>query len=309
MDVGIALSFGGYPESGRFEPPTWKDLREQARAAEAVGFDLLIGEDCLSQPFGDRTSGHWESMTVLAALAEATSVIRIGHGVVNAPYRNPGLIAKSAETLDEISGGRFFLGIGAGNTPDADYRAFGVAADPRFSRFDETIRIVADLLRDGRTTFDGRYHRADDAQLLLRGPRDSGPPIVIAAGGPRMMRLAAEVADGWNWWGGPHATPDEFEDRMRALDVACEEVGRDPATLDRTLDLHLPLVPGGVEFDPDRPLPSDEETAEAILAFGELGVREVRCYPHPFLPGVRRASGRVELVEGMADLVAMVQAG
>lgn len=309
MEIGVALSLGGYPEGDRFEPPKWEDLRGQARVAEQVGFDLVIGEDCLTQPFGDRTSEHWESMTVLAAIAEATSTIRIGHGVVNSPYRTPGLIAKCAETLDEISGGRFFLGIGAGNTPDADYQAFGIDADPRFSRFEEKIRIVADLLRTGTATFDGQYHRADDAQFGLRGPRASGPPIVIAAGGQKMMRLTAEIADGWNWWGGPHVTPADIEEPIARLEAACEEVGRDPQTLERTVDLYLPLVPGGVEYDPDRPLASDEETAEAILAFGELGVSEVRCYPHPFMPGVRRRAGRFEAIENMADVVGMVHDG
>lgn len=309
MDIGIALALGGLFGSDRFEAPSWRSIRAQARAAEEVGFDLLIVEDALSQPHGDDgpISDHWESSTVLAAIAETTSRIRIGHGVVNAPYRNPGLLAKTIATLDEISGGRAFLGIGAGNTPDADYRSYGIDADPRYSRFEDTLEIVAGLLHDRQVDHEGRFHRAEARQYLV-GPRER-VPIVVAAGGPKMMRLAARLADGWNWWGSPHASPADLKPTIDGLERACEEVGRDPATLMRTLDLYLPVAPAGVEFDPDRQQPSEQETAEAILSFGELGVSEVRCYLHPAVPGARRREPRVGLVEGMAGVVERVHAG
>lgn len=308
MDIGLALALGGIPTGDRFQPPTWRSIRDQAVAAEAAGFDLVIAEDALSQPIPDGpVVDHWESMTVLGAVAAATSRIRLGHGVVNAPYRAPGLLAKSIETLDEISGGRVFLGIGAGNTPDADYRAFGIPASPRFSRFEETIRIVAQLLRGEVSDLDGTYHRTEGARLQIRGPQ-AGPPIVVAGQGPRMLRLAAELADGWNWWIGPHGTPADLQPTLDGLEQACEEVGRDPATLRRTLDAYLPLAPAGLEFDPDRPAPSDEETAEAILAFAEVGIAEVRCYVHPHVAGSRELARRVGLVEELAGVVELVHA-
>lgn len=171
VDIGVALALGGIVGSDRMEPPTWESIRDQVVAAEQVGFDLVIAEDALTQPINDDVKvNHWESFAILGAAAAVTSTIRLGHGVVNAPYRNPGLTAKLAETLDEISGGRFFLGIGAGNTPDGDYAAFGIEADPRFSRFAETIEIIHDLLKEGSATLDGEYHRAEGAELLGRSP-------------------------------------------------------------------------------------------------------------------------------------------
>lgn len=309
MDIGVALALGGMPDGDRFAVPSWRSIRDQVVAAEAAGFDLVIAEDALTQPLPDGpVVDHWESTTVLAAVAAVTSRVRLGHGVVNAPYRSPGLLAKSIETLDEISGGRAFLGIGAGNTPDDDYRSFGIEAWPRFSRFEETIRIVTSLLRGDVSSFDGRYHRTDGAQLRVRGPQ-AGPPVVIAAEGPRMMRLTAELADGWNWWIGPHGTPADVRPIIDELERACDAVGRDPASLRRTLDVYLPLAPPGAEFDPDRPRPGDDETAEAILAFGALGIDEVRCYLHPHVPGSRQREPRAGLVEDLAGVVAAVHAG
>ena len=306
MDIGVALALGGIVGSDRFEPPTWESIRNQVVAAEQVGFDLVIAEDALTQPLGDDVKvNHWESFAILGAAAAVTSRIRLGHGVINAPYRNPGLTAKIAETLDEVSGGRFFLGIGAGNTPDGDYRAFGIDADPRFSRFAETIEIIHALLKEGRATFDGEYHTAEDAELLGRSPHAGEIPIVIAAGGPRMMGLTARFADAWNWWGDMEATPETLMPKVDELERACEEAGRDPATLGRTLDLYLPV--GGVPED--GALPDDHQTAERILSFGELGFTEVRCYLHPGMPGSRQVLPRVGLVESMGGVVELVHAG
>lgn len=306
MDIGVALALGGIVDSDRFEPPTWESIRDQVTTAEQVGFDLVIAEDALSQPIGDGVQvDHWESVSVLAAAATVTSTIRLGHGVLNAPYRNPGMTAKIAETLDEISGGRFFLGIGAGNTPDDDYRAFGIDADPRYSRFAETIEIVHGLLKEGSATYDGQHHRAEEARLLGRSPRAGDIPIIIAAGGPRMMRLTARFADAWNWWADTDATPDTLRPKIDELERACEQEERDPDTLARTLDLYLP--PGGPTDDGD--LPADGQIADAILAFGELGISEVRCYLHPGMPGSRQVAPRVGLVEDMAAVVELVHAG
>lgn len=307
MRIGLAIELTGRP-GWRIEPPSFDHVRSQGVLAERTGFDLLVIEDVLSMPLDDVTVGAWESVVVLSALAEATTTIRLGHGVVNAPYRSPGHLAKIAETLDEVSGGRYVLGLGSGNTPDADYHAYGIPADRRYSRFVEYLRIVHDLLRHGSAELDGRYHTVRGAQLVLRGPRPAGPPIVVGAQGPKMLRATAQLADEWNWWVPPFATPDQVRPLTEELTRACEEVGRDPDTLGRSLDVYFPVAPSGWERerDGDPPQVSDADVVESLLAYGELGIGEVRCY----LPrrGVTPQQ-RLEAIEDMADIVAQVQQG
>ena len=299
MRIGLAIRLYGIPGSPR-PLPTWQSLRHQALTAEATGFDLVVVEDALSFPLEDKTVGLWESISVLAAMAEATTTIDVGHSVLNGPYRSPGMVAKVAETLDEISGGRYILGIGAGNSPDADYAAFGFPADHRYSRFAEQIEIVHRLLRHGRVDYEGAFHTARGAEMVLRGPRAQGPPIVIAAAGPKMLGLVARFADGWNWWAKPHATPAELRPMMGDLDRACEEAGRDPATLARSLDLYFPVGP-----ERDDTGSSDQAAAEAILAFGDLGVTEVRCY----LPAADTHDDQLAAISGMEGVVERVRRG
>jgi hypothetical protein len=152
------------------------------------------------------------------------------------------LLVKMAISLDEISGGRFLLGLGAGcHAPE--FAAFGYPFDHRAGRFAEAVQIIAPLVRTGRVTFRGRYHIIEDAVLRLRGPSSAGPPIWIGAKGPRMLRLVARHADAWNTdWVQDPARVGKLRTRMGD---ACAEVGRDPATLALTAmsEIHI-LRPG-----------------------------------------------------------------
>lgn len=289
--MGVAIPLLVVP-GGRWPVPRWVDIRARASAAEAAGFDLIVVEDVMSWPLEDVTGGAWESVCLLGGLAAATSTIRIGHSMLNAPYRAPGLVAKTAETLDEMSGGRYVLGIGAGNTPDADYAAFGIPADPRVSRFVEALEIIATLLRDGQATFDGRFHRVADAKLVLRGPRRSGPPIVVGAGGPRMKDAAARWADEWNWWTPPNDL-GEVAGHLADLDRACEDVGRDPESIRRSLDVYFPIVDGE---------PTDDAITERLLSLAALGIDEVRCYLEK-QPTQRDWIAAIERMGGVVDEV------
>ncbi len=195
------------------------------------------------------------------------------------------------------------LGIGAGNTADSDYEAFGFPKDKRYSRFVETIEVVHTLLKTGRVDFHGDYYSAKDAELVLRGPSATGPRINIAAGGPKMLRLVARFADEWNWWtyGGPlDAIRASLEPILMELDTACEEVGRDPGSLDRTLDLYT-IVPPGIDADvPGMDMPISgtvDQIVGYIAAAGELGFEEVRC---------DLATNDPAHVEAMAPVVAAV---
>ena len=282
MRIGLITQLHGRPDGDR-PPPTWESTRDKALAAEQVGFDMFVFEDALLYRGEESTSGVWESVSIAGALGQATDRIEFGQSVMNSPYRSPAMVAKIADTLDEISGGRFVLGIGAGNTPDSDYEAFGFPTDLRYSRFAEAIQIIHGLLKEGEVDFDGEFYSARGAELVLRGPRPQGPPINIAAGGPKMLRLAAQYGDQWNWWGYGE-TLDEIRERLGpiidGLEAACEEEGRDPATLTRTFDLYS-VVPDGFDGEGlamENPVRgSHEEIAEFLLSLRELGFEEVRC--------------------------------
>lgn len=299
MRIGIIIGLHGR----HGEAPSWRHIRDQVLAAEAVGFDLAVMEDALLYPAdGSPATGYWESISMAGALAAATSRIEIGHSVINAPYRSAGLTAKIAETLDEISGGRFFLGIGLGNT--ADYYHFGIPADMRYSRFAETIQIIHALLKTGRADFEGTYQSVRAAEVVPRGPRAAGPPIVIAGKGPKMLRLTALFADGWNWWSVGKPDLESLRPIVAELDRACEDVGRDPATLRRTLDVYS-LDPFGTFSGSEEPIKgSPAETAETLLRFGELGFEEVRVnlFPIDSVDALPRA------IEALADVVERVHA-
>ncbi|MFP3915627.1 MAG: LLM class flavin-dependent oxidoreductase [Actinomycetota bacterium] len=302
MRIGLINQLHG--RSGADPPaPTWKEIQARATTAEAAGFDTFVFEDGLLYRGEMTTFGLWESVSVAAALAATTARIRLGQSVVNAPYRSPAMMAKIAETIDEISGGRYVLGIGAGNTPDSDYEAFGFPTDRRYSRFAEAIHIIHGLLKDGSIDFEGEFYRAKEAEMILRGPRPQGPPINIAAGGPKMLRLAARYGDAWNWWGG-NETLAEAGERLQSLiqqlDAACEAEDRDPSTLERTLDLYT-VIPEGDnagEMPMERPVAgTTDQITEHLLALGEMGFAEIRCDVWP------RTTAAIEAMEPIIEAV------
>lgn len=246
MRIGLINQLNGRPD-GAVPAPTWQSIVERARTAEEVGFDSFVFEDALMYRSEDHVDGLWESMTIAGALATVTSTLEFGQSVVNSPYRAPALVASMATTLDEISGGRYVLGVGAGNTPDSDYRGFGYPTDHRYSRFAEWIEILHALLRTGRADFDGAFHHVEGAELVLRGPSAEGPRLTIAASGEKMLGLVARYADDWNWWVWDE-TLEASTERLRALidllTAACFDAGRDPESLTRSLDVYSIACPG-----------------------------------------------------------------
>lgn len=309
MRIGIALELHGTGSGERPVAADWGTVRDSAVAAEEAGFDRVVVEDVFLGENSERPSGAWESVATLGGLAAATTTIGIGHSMVNAPYRTPSMIASMANTLDEMSGGRYVLGLGAGNTSDEDYAAAGVASDLRYSRFAECVEVVDLLLKRGGGDFAGSYASVSGARLLVRPAGDRRPPIVIAARGPKMMRLAARYADEWNANAYVPQTVDAFRPMVAELDVALEEVGRDPATLGRSIDLvvHAPDVVSGAESSELGKYlvnGSRGEIAERIREFGELGISEARCYLSPPLP----PDQRVDAIRSMQDIVELVHA-
>src|SRR5215207_7219380 len=178
----------------------WSDLRQMAQLGEQIGADSLwITDHLIHRVPGEEPRGMWECWSLISALAAITEKPEIGTLVMSTSFRNPALLAKMADTVEEISNGRLILGLGAGwNEPE--YLAFGYPFDHRIDRFEEAITIMTSLLRTGRADLNGSYSQARDCELVPRGPRPEGPPIIVGTTSPRMMRLTARFADGWNVW-------------------------------------------------------------------------------------------------------------
>nr|MBA3691403.1 LLM class flavin-dependent oxidoreductase [Actinomycetota bacterium] len=211
----------------------WPEYAAMARAAEEVGFDSIwIGDHLLYRDDDRPERGPWEAWTLLAGVAGVTSKVGLGPLVACAAFHPPGLIAKMAATLDELSGGRFVLGIGAGwNRTEFD--AFGLPYDHRAARFEETFAIVRRLLAGERVTYRGRFCRVEDAVLLpIPGRR---VPIMVGSSGPRVLRAALPWVDSWNTWFDLYGnSPEGFERESAKVTAAASAVGRDPASVERS---------------------------------------------------------------------------
>ncbi|MFM9107144.1 MAG: LLM class flavin-dependent oxidoreductase [Chloroflexota bacterium] len=263
--------------------PGWSDVLRMAKTAEAMGLDSFwLPDHFLFRPEGEEPQGQWECWTLLSAVAASTSRIRIGPFVSCTGFRNPALLARMADTVDEISGGRLILGLGAGWN-EAEYHAYGYPFDHRVDRFEEAVQIIHGLLHDGHVDFEGRFHSARECELRPRGPRPGGLPIMVGTNGDRMLRLAARYADGWNaffWWTGNRA--DGVPALRNRIDEACREVGRDPSTMERTVCVLVEL-PGavGTTFREAPLRGTPEEIAAGLSAYAEEGIRHVQLRIDP----------------------------
>lgn len=267
----------------------WPQMRAMAQRAEQIGLDSVwLGDHLLYRDDGLPPRGPWEAWTMLAALAAATERVALGPLVAATSFHNPALLAKKAATLDEISGGRLILGLGAGWN-EAEYRAYGFPFGHRVSRFEEAFTIIRQLLREGRSDFRGRYYQLEDCELLPRGPRPQGPPLMIGSSGPRMLEITLPHVDSWNaWFAWFGNTPDGYAAMRAQVDDACRLAGRDPSAVERTLALFVSF-PGALGRSmgdltrPDvEPIPGDPAILAASLrAFADLGVGHVQLVLDP----------------------------
>ncbi|MGE3268611.1 MAG: LLM class flavin-dependent oxidoreductase [Chloroflexota bacterium] len=290
LQIGLMMRSGDHlvPGAGRIVP--WTELKEIAVAAEEAGVDTLFAPDHLifrkygsfdNIPEGEER-GCWEAWTVLSAIAGLTSKVTLGPFVACTSFREPALLAKMADTLDEVSGGRLLLGLGAGYH-QPEYAAFGFPFDHLAGRFEEALQIILPLLKGERVTFHGTYYNVDDAVIHPHGPRPSGPPIWIGARQPRMLRLVAKHADAYNVVGG--TSPAAFADQFAALNDACEEVGRDPRTLQKTIACFVAFpgsdeCPGGIHQNAIVGTP--EEVAARFREFYDAGVEHITLFASPW---------------------------
>ena len=274
MKTGVLLPMAESDGPGRV--PSWPEVLGFARHLEQAGIDSLWVYDHLLNHPGDGTSeGVIEAWTLLGALAAATDRIELGQLVTCISFRNPAILAKMAATVDEIAGGRVILGLGAG-WDDLEYRAFGLPVDHRVDRFEEALGIVVPLLRGERVTAEGTYHRVRDAVLLPTSGRRIR--VLIAAEGPRMLRLTARHADAWNtaWYGAPD---DRLRAKLSEFDRALEAEGRDPSEIRRTVGVSVidPAADPPVAVDEDEQ-PFDgsvDALATALDTYADLGIDDI----------------------------------
>ncbi len=281
------------------ETARWSDLAQMAQTAEELGFDSLWNADHLIYRFPDKdVQGPWECWSIIAALAAVTSRVEIGPLVACTSFRNPALQAKIADTIDEISGGRLLLGLGAGWN-DPDYTEFGYPFDHRVSRFAEAIAIIHGLLRNGHVNFEGTYYSARDCELRPRGPRPQGPPIVIGSTSPRMLGLLAQYGDIWNAWA--RQTLEELAEDRDKVDAAMEAAGRDPATVERTVSLlvDLPTATGRPsEAKPGLKAREPKELAAHLSSYATAGISHVQLMLDPnTLDGIEWAARALEIID------------
>ena len=278
----------------------WVEIRDLAIQAEAMGFDTVwLADELLWRPADGETRGWWECVAMAGAVAAATSRVKVGTWVLSALHRNPGLTAKAVETLDEISGGRFVLGLGSGHA-GRQAHAFGLPEDHVFSRFEEAVEIIVPLLRQGRADFEGTYHAARDLEHRPVGPRPGRIPIMVGAKGPKMLQLAVQHADIWSWYVEERSDLTEFGPRLDALVAACDAAGRDPATICRSAGIVVEptAVTGAAEVlgVPVRGTP--EAIADSFRSFLDAGFTqlEVILWP-PTLATLEAMAPVMELLE------------
>lgn len=242
--IGLALPQYDFSVAGE-SPLRWETLLGYATLAEREGYDSVWLSDHLFFDIGKYGGspdpvGAFEPISSLAALAREVPRVRLGTLVLCEALRPATVLAKALATLDRVSGGRLDVGLGAG-WYEPEYAAIGMAfpsPGERLARLAEALQIVGAMLADdaGPVTLAGRYHQANGALNLPRAVQHPRPPVFIGGKGDRLLRLVAIGADGWNtcWtW-----TPEAYAERLAVLERECERLGRDPASVWRSLGLY-----------------------------------------------------------------------
>ena len=217
------------------------DLLAEVRAAEAAGWYGAWLADHYMPNTGDSTPARgdtYECWALLPALAAVTKRIRIGTLVSPMSVHHPALLAKRSSAIDQLSGGRMVLGLGAGWQVN-EHHAYGIALEPpgkRVGRFEEAIQIVRSMLSEDFTTFHGEFYELTNAPCDPK-PIQSPLPLLVGTRGPRMLGITARHADEWNTWG----TPEQAAARRAALLEACDKAGRDPRTMWTSINVLVDL--------------------------------------------------------------------
>jgi F420-dependent oxidoreductase-like protein len=213
---------------------SWQDMLSLWQEVDTLGFDTAWVFDHFLPIFSDPTGPCLEGWTALAALAMATKNVRLGVMVTGNTYRHPAVLAKMATTVDIISGGRLILGIGAGWF-ELEHREFGMPfpqVAERLARLGESLEVIKRLWTEERASFTGRYYQLNDAVFNPKPMQRPHPPILVGASGERVaLGIVARHAQMWNSFG----TPDVFRHKIARLAAHCQRIGRDPATIEKSV--------------------------------------------------------------------------
>jgi alkanesulfonate monooxygenase SsuD/methylene tetrahydromethanopterin reductase-like flavin-dependent oxidoreductase (luciferase family) len=275
---------------------SWPEHLAMARAAEEVGFDSVwIGDHLLYRGDGREERGPWDAWSLLAAIAATTEHVRLGPLVACTAFAPPGLLARKAAAVQEISGGRLVFGLGAGWN-ETEFGAFGIPFDHRASRFVESFEIIRRLVAGERVTFEGRFEQVHDAVLL---PRPAvTPPLMIGSIGERVLRVALAHADAWNiWYDWYGNTPEGFAEENTRVSQLVRETGRQPSDVLRTATVFVTLDGGGRDrphTQQTRPLTGSPQTiANGLADLAAAGVDEAIIVVSPISERTIRALGEV----------------
>ena len=266
-----------------------------ARAAEEVGFDSIwLGDHLLYRDDGREERGPWDAWSMLSALAAVTDRVQLGPLVACCAFSPAGLLARKAAAVQEISGGRLVLGLGAGWN-EIEFRAFGVPFEHRGSRFIESFEIIRRLLAGEHVTFDGRFERVEDAVVL---PRPDVPlPLMVGSVGERVLRAALPHAERWNIWHGWHGnTPEGFASANDRVSQLAAEEGRQPSDVMRSATVFV-AVEGARADRPHTPeVPaltgSPQAIADGLRGFASVGLQEAILVVSPISERSIRALGK-----------------
>jgi alkanesulfonate monooxygenase SsuD/methylene tetrahydromethanopterin reductase-like flavin-dependent oxidoreductase (luciferase family) len=276
LKIGVQL-----PEVERFVP--WPEYVDLARLAEDVGFDSVwVGDHLLYDLPDGSTRGPYEAWTALAAIATATTRVEIGPLVASTSFHAPAMLAKQAATVDAISDGRLIVGLGAGWN-EREYAAFGFPFDRRVSRFEEALAIIAPLLREGRTSYEGKYYQVRDCVIDPRPVRPGGPPIMLGSNSPRMLSIGLPVVDSWNvWWSLYDNRVERFAEVKAEVDAATP-AGR---TVEATCAVFVTLPEGrgrvmGEKYDSSVATVTPDNLADHLRGLANVGVAHVQLVLDP----------------------------
>jgi alkanesulfonate monooxygenase SsuD/methylene tetrahydromethanopterin reductase-like flavin-dependent oxidoreductase (luciferase family) len=274
--IGVQL-----PEVERFVP--WPEYLDLARRVEAAGFDSVwVGDHLLYDLPDGSTRGPYEAWTTLAAVAAVTERVELGPLVASTSFHAPAMLAKQAATVDAISGGRLVLGLGAGWN-QREYDAFGFAFDRRVARFEEALGIIVPLLREGRTTFHGRFYDVADCVLDPRPARPGGPPIMLGSTSPRMLDIGLPVVDSWNvWW----SRYDNSVERFAEVHADVESRMPSGRSVEATAAVLVTLPSGrgrlmGTEYDASVTRVTPDDLADHVADLAAVGATHLQLVLDP----------------------------
>ena len=283
LALGLVLPMWERPPAG--PAPSWLEISAIARRGEELGADTVwLADEILWQVAEwPNPVGWWDCLTMTGAVAASTSTVNVGTWVLSAVQHQPGMVVRAAESLDEISGGRFVLGLGAGHGGGAT--AFGYATDRPVARYLEAVEILVPLLRgQSAMTFKGEFHQVVDAQVRPRGPRPGRIPLMMGGHSFKTMSAAVRYADTWSAYATTSSLPETFAPMTEQLDRICESLDRDPATLGRSIGVFVEPNSSGLAEALDLGVPitgSAAQITDTIARFAEVGVTRVEIHPLP----------------------------